>query len=347
MKKSLIVILFLIPVLVNAQHLMVQGSGGNLYLTHTTAPKENFYSIGRIYNSSPREFAPYNNIPLDKGLSLGQTVKIPLTGNFTQTNNVGVDEVAVPVFHKTAAKETLSTLSSKYNKVSPATLKTWNNLKSDAIAPGQDIIIGYIKVKKELSPLAQQAVTVSAAKEEEQKMTAPVVNKEESKKEEVKATPVKQPAVVKAEVPVKQTPPVVKTEPVQVKETPPVVKTVPVPEKKAAEPVAGKTEPAGDFKGGVFKELYHETGKSESGTAGVFKSLNGWDNGKYYCLMTSAQQGDIVKVTNKASGKTVYAKVIDAMPDLKQNVGLTLRISSAAASALGAGEGNFECTVNY
>ena len=67
----------------------------------------------------------------------------------------------------------------------------------------------------------------------------------------------------------------------------------------------------------------------------LFRSTSGWDDGKFYCLHNSAKQGTIVKVTNTANGKSIYAKVLDMMPDLKQNDKLVIRISNAAADALG------------
>jgi hypothetical protein len=43
----------------------------------------------------------------------------------------------------------------------------------------------------------------------------------------------------------------------------------------------------------------------------------------------------------------VYAKVLDAIPDIKQNSGLAIVISNAAAEELGAGENKFDCVVSY
>ena len=55
--------------------LQVQGISPHLYLLHTVQPKENWYSIGRIYNVSPKQLAPYNALSMDKALSVGQTLK--------------------------------------------------------------------------------------------------------------------------------------------------------------------------------------------------------------------------------------------------------------------------------
>jgi len=108
-----------------------------------------------------------------------------------------------------------------------------------------------------------------------------------------------------------------------------------------------------NFKGGVFKNLYNQQADSkkniseEKGTAGIFKSTSGWEDGKYYCLSNSVPAGMIVKLTNNTTQKSVYAKVLDLIPDLKQNAGIIIRISNAAAQELGAGTENFECTINF
>ena len=46
--------------------------------------------------------------------------------------------------------------------------------------------------------------------------------------------------------------------------------------------------------------------------------------------------GTILKITDNSSGKSVYAKVLDAIPDIKQNSGLSVVLSNAAAEELGA-----------
>lgn len=255
--------------------LVAEGSTGSLYINHTAGPKENFYSIGRIYNISPRVIAPFNDVVLEDGIKIGQVLKIPLTElNFTETGNTTAGEVLVPVHSRTRRNE----------------------------------VIGYLKVNPELSSLASLAVTVTP------KTVSPA-----------------QPAAVQPKVEEPKPAPVVKKED-------------PVPVKKP-EPVAVKKGEG--FNGGAFRTLFRDNGKQESGTAGMFKSTSGWEDGKYYCLHNNATAGTIVKVTNKTNGRSVYAKVLDVIPDIKQNEGMVLRISNAAANELGAGIENFECTINY
>ena len=78
--KKLFFLFLIAPFFAAAQNklLQVEGVAPLLYITHKVAPKENYYSIGRIYNASPKDIAPFNKLQLEKGLSLGQTIKIPL-----------------------------------------------------------------------------------------------------------------------------------------------------------------------------------------------------------------------------------------------------------------------------
>ena len=324
--KKILLFLLVLPFISKGQNaIFVEGSSGNLYVNHSAAAKENFYSIGRLYNISPKEIAPFNKLKMENGLSIGQNIKVPLEAvNFTQTNKVAADEVAVPVYHKVEAKETLFQLSTDYNKVPVPSLKAWNNLKDDAVTAGQNIIVGYLKVKKDLSLLAQQSIKITTATKE--MLTVPLKEKIAAKQNEV--------AKVTEEVKSKIEQKIIVEKKIETAEMP-VAKTM-------------KTENVNTgSKEGVFKTMYVNDGKEETGTAGIFKSTSGWEDGKYYCLQNSALQGNIVKITNPANGKSVYAKVLDGMPDLKQNDNLTIRISNAAADALGAGTANFECKINY
>jgi rare lipoprotein A (peptidoglycan hydrolase) len=146
--------------------------------------------------------------------------------------------------------------------------------------------------------------------------------------------------------------PVVKENKEKIPETQP--QQTPVVKDKPAEnintPAAGKSSI--NFNGGKFKSLYadqikNKTLASETGTAATFKTTSGWQDGKYYCFHNTATPGTIVKITNTVTGKSIYAKVIDAIPDIKQNGGLLLRVSNSAAEELGAGDNKFDCSVMY
>ncbi|MEO6731260.1 MAG: LysM peptidoglycan-binding domain-containing protein [Ferruginibacter sp.] len=340
--KRLLIILFSVPFFVMAQNkaLVIEGVAPNLYVSHTVAPKENYYSIGRIYNISPKEVAPFNNLVMEAGLGLGQKIKIPLSAaNFLQTGNAASDEALIPVYHIVEGKEGLYRISVNYNKVPLETIKQWNNLKADAVSNGTALIVGYLKVKKELSPLANMATTKPAEKviKEVNNASSTVVTKETPK-------PVAPSDTAPAEKPVvKEKPPVaeVKKEPVAevVKEAEPV--------KKIIVPTTAKSFNGGVFKADYEKQIRNKDITGETGEAAIFKSTSGWEDGKYYCLHNTSSPGTIVKITNKSTGKSVYAKVLDTIPDIKQNTGLVVRLSNAAAEELGAADGKFDCSLSY
>jgi LysM repeat protein len=382
--KTILLAILLSPFFLQAQDapLLVQGTAGNYYLNHTAAAKESFYSIGRLYNISPKEIAPYNSLTLEKGLTIGQAIKIPLKEvNFVSTDLVMGDEAAVPLNYLVQGKETLYAISTKFNKVPVGDLKRWNDLNTDALSTGKQIIIGFLKVKKELSALATNGIEVSiGTKTVESETTSPnppietkeevVVKKPEPKKvikeevvpvvEKVVAkkieAPVKKEKIAEQKIEEKVVTVVPKKEAVVSKKVEEKVATV-VPKKEVVvakkveeieESVADEKASAKDFKGGVFKVAYTNNGNESLGTAGIFKSTSGWEDGKYYCLHNEAEQNTIIKITNKANGKFIYAKVLDVIPDLKQNANVLIRVSNAAADVLGAGAGsNFQCSVSY
>ena len=377
--KNVLFILFF-PLLVHSQSkpLIIEGVSSNLYLTHTTGPKESFYSIGRIYNISPKIMAPYNKLVLEKGLIIGQVVKIPLNEtNFSQDGIATPDESLVPLYHKVKPKETLYNISITNNKVPVEVLKKWNNLSTDAVPNGSNMIVGFLKVKKDLSPLVNAAIitepvsTSVTSENKEATSEKPTVKKSEPiKTEPVKTEPAKtetaKTETVKTETPksepVKTEPAktetaktepakteTVKTEPAKSQPvTIPPVKTEPIVIKKTTAET-GSSSGTPDFNGGFFKSTFQKqtVNKEERGQAGTFKSTSGWQDGKYYCLHNTARAGTIMMITNPVNQRTVYAKVLDVIPDINQNEGMIIRLSNAAADELGVATDNFDCTLNF
>lgn len=348
------IVLILMVQWVQAQSdLIVQGSAPQLYLVHKVMPKENWYSVGRTYNLSPKEIAPFNGATLEQPLSIGQLLKIPLTAtNFSQDGVKAGDEVFVPVKHIVQEKEWMYRISQSHNKVPVANLEKWNNITNDHLRQGMKLTIGYLKVKMGQSSLASgglSAVPVAATASvaapapppahTEPVKTEPVVTTTPAKPEPVKTEPIKT-EPVKTELP-KADPPKVEPKPV-VKEEPkaPVTTTT-----TNTDPDYNKT-PA-NFKGGYFRTQYSETNKGTAGNAGVFRSTSGWQDGKYYALMNNVPVGTIVKVSFSSTNKSIYAKVLGQLPDMKESVGLIVRISDAAASELGASNGKFYVDVKY
>jgi len=318
--------------LAQQNNLEIKGKGSNLFIEHKVAPKESFFSIGRLYNVQPKTIASFNNLQFGSSLSIGQELKIPLgANNFTQTETKTNEEALVPVFHTVEPKETLYRLGVNYNKVPLSSLKKWNHLKSDEVSVGSQMIVGYLKVDKTQSSLAIQNVI---PEKKEVVVVPEKVQKQVEKKPEVineKTLVVKDPEPLKA----------------------PKNETITAETDQHKVPVTSvNTKNTINFSGGYFKKFYDQQTENKSpinnnGSAGIFKSTSGWQDGKYYCFNNETAPGTIVKITNNTTGKSIYAKVLDAIPDIRQNEGLVVVLSNAAAEELGAGADKFDCALSY
>ena len=88
--------------------------------------------------------------------------------------------------------------------------------------------------------------------------------------------------------------------------------------------------------------------KNETVTSGIFKTASGWSDANYYVLIDKVSPGTIVKVINPVNNKAIYAKVLGEMSGIRQNAGLDIRLSNAAASVLGITEQDkYIVKINY
>ncbi len=301
--------------------LMVKSSDKGLYLEHKVQAKESLYALGRIYNIDPKLIASFNSLEYNKGLKIDQKLRIPLTSaNLKQEGNKGT-----PVYYKTGNKESLDKVSQNNNNVLKSNLRWWNGITSDVAKSDTKLIVGFIESPSMASitiagkPIPEQ--TVFHTKEQPNlDESVKVVKKTEEKPEEKKP----EPAVVRKEVK--------KPEPVVVKE-----------EMKPA------TIDQGYFKNHFQQQIKTSPiTKEETVTASIFKTTSGWEDAKYYLLIDKISPGTIVKVINPTNNKAVYAKVLGEMSGIRQNSGLDVRISNAAAAALEiSDDGKFIVKVNY
>ena len=295
--------------------LLIKSSDKGLYLEHKVVSKESFYSVGRVYNVSPKFIASFNKLDINKGLFIDQKIRIPLTDtNFIQEGNKGT-----PVYYKVKDKESLAEISSGNNNVSITNLKWWNDLSADKVKEGAKLIVGFLMSKE------MPSITINNKPKPEEpvvKVEEPVLTKKEIEEEKKEAE-----AEIKAE----------KKE--EKKETPPVIRE----ERKPV--IQGQ----GYFKKDFEKQVrITAVSKDEMVTSGIFRTTSGWTDAKYYLLIDKVLPGTIVKVINPSNNNSIYAKVLGEMAGIRQNQGFNIRISNAAASALEITEQDkFIVKVNY
>jgi LysM repeat protein len=321
MKRSFLLaaILFCCSFVFGQDELLIHNSDKGPYLVHTVQPRENFYSIGRLYNIYPKDIEAFNSLDMKKGLAIGQAIRIPLsTTNFSQKSSNGR-----PVYYVVGDKEGLYRVSVKNNGVLMADLRKWNHLSSDNISTGKKLIVGYL-----ISPEANNIVVTHPAPVETEKKPA------EQPKQEVAVQDVKEKrdGVAEQKEPEKK------------------------PELPVSKPVSNTSiqVAVNDGNGGYFKPMFDKQVKvqplkaDETATAGIFKTASGWQDAKYYALMDKVEPGTIVRIINPTNNKAVYAKVLGEMSNIRQNQGYTIRMSNAAATALEVSDADkFIVRVNY
>ncbi len=195
-----------------------------------------------------------------------------------------------------------------------------------SVSTGQKLIVGYINASG--TP------------------PAPIAKSEAPKQEPVVSKPApQQTAQPKTDVAEKKPEPIVEKKPAVVAET-----------KKPQQNTSSVTtnqqvsaSGAGYFKG-QFDQQNKKIGtnKDLTVTSSIFKTASGWQDAKYYALMDNIEPGTIIRVINPDNNKAIFAKVLGEMSGIRQNQGLEVRISNAAASALNVTETDkFVVKVNY
>ena len=342
MKKLMTVVSFLFFYsFAFSQNLVIKSGSKGLYLEHKVASKEGLFPLGRMYNVHPRHIANFNGIDFNKGLAIGQQINIPLTDtNFKQNVNKGV-----PVYY-VSEKESLANISSK-SKAQIGNLRGWNNLTTDNLSAGTKLIVGFL-ITNEMQDKVVTVTPKTLVVEE----SVSNVKKQEASENKQPVNEVKKDVVVeesvsnvkKAEEQKKQTEPAIKETPPEVKEEP--KKTEPPVVKPQA---STNQDGTGYFKNNFFQQVKTAPlTKDQTVTSSIFKTQSGWQDGKYYLLINGIEPGTIVKITNPSNSKTVYAKVLYAMDKIRENQGVDMRISDAAASSLAVSETDkFILKVNY
>lgn len=161
----------------------VENSNGKQVILHKVAPKESFYSIGRIYHVSPKAIIDLNG---DKILQIGTILRIPTDRPFSEAK-AKQEEVAGSsdpnlVTYKVGPKETLFSIAKRFN-TSVDLIKELNNLKSNNLSIGQLLKVKQGQTELTSSSSNLRAANLTARKEE----TSPVTDTPATEEEETPA----------------------------------------------------------------------------------------------------------------------------------------------------------------
>ena len=345
--KNLVVCIALSTGLLFTNHAVAQE-------VHIVKMRESLSTIAHKYHVTVGDLMRYNGLNAKSKLQIGERIKIPTKSNHTKETvkqeiklkhvekvNVGrVTSVEPAKTHIVEQGESLFRIA-KNCKVPIAKLREWNNIQDYTITVGQELFISKPSEDEIKAMQPAKTTTVKTFPEtvvvEKEKPVNVVKQMDETKLVDKKAETV-DPVIPVVSQQIKVT--AENNEPVNVVKT---ISTQSTVESTKSPIVKSKTNSATDQ--GYFASQFVSSQQEITGTAGILKTSSGWLDKKYYVLMNNVAPGTIIKIT--VNNNIVYAKVLEALPDIKEDQGLILRVSNAAASALNISDSKFQVTVNY
>lgn len=291
---------------------------------HVIKEGETLSQLAKNYGTTVGDIMRLNGMNTDSKLFVGEKVKIPKAGETVVASNLAKT-------HTVEKGETLYQLSKKYG-VTVNQLRDWNNITGNNIQVGQTLKVSPGESASTVSLPAtvnSDVPTTSDATPVQQQTTEQVAAVDNSATDADAINPAKKrdqdqdqgQGVFDGNSGTANTP------------------------ASAAVATASNTSGAEGAFAVAYKSQAGGTELITKGLAGTFQSASGWKDGKYFILMNEVAPGTLVKVQTK--GKTIYAKVLWNLGNVKENAGLSYRISDAAAAALGVGSGQSDIIVSY
>lgn len=299
------------------------------YTEHILKKGETLSMLAKKYHSTVGDFMRLNGMHANSVLATGQKIKIPkTTGGEAKATVITTPAVKTPVIAKSSATlhtvqqgETLYAISKKYG-VTVDDLKQWNNIADLNIEIGEQLAVSNKGIEEAAEiKKAAQAKTPAVVTEPTTTVYKPVEEKK-----------VAQQSGKKTEI---------KTDIIPVKKN----TTVIVSENSNTSYNSNNAVESFFIKDYITPTKTNKL-KIVSGDAMTFKTASGWTDKKYYILMNDAPTGTIVKITAE-NGKSIYAKVLWQLEEMKMNQSLGFRISESAAAALSIAFVKFPLTIEY
>jgi len=152
-----------------------ENNNGNLVILHKVAPKESYYSIGRLYSVPPKDIIAFNN---NIALQIGVLVKVPTQRAFSSAattkatagkHQANSSEIAIEDY-KVGPKESLYAIARKFG-TTVEDIKQLNNLQTTSLSVGQVLKIRANSKQSAANGPAQKPSTPAATQP-----TAPLQN---------------------------------------------------------------------------------------------------------------------------------------------------------------------------
>lgn len=357
---TIILLVSINPLFAQQDSLGVEKVNGKSFIMHKVGEKQTLYSLSRRYDVPIKEIID-SNPGVEFGLEMGQTVKVPyitreqsgLTESAPQiaeaSNNM-IQANSRSIHHIVKPRETLYSISRLY-KVSFQDLKKWNNLSSNNIDIGQDLIVKQV-------PNAKLVTNKEKARSTNGKGKTHIVKPSEtlyslSKRYNVPMADIKNwNGLISNDLSIGQELVVGKPKGI----TSDVNLNVFKEDKEGPQISEGNVKEIekeggniGDYQNTEAEQVVSaSTDFEEVVESGLAALIDGSENTrKYLALHRSAKVGTILRVKNEMNDQEVFVRVLGKLPDTGVNKNTIIRISKSAYDRLGAIDPKFRVTVSY
>ncbi|MCL6524752.1 MAG: LysM peptidoglycan-binding domain-containing protein [Thermoflavifilum sp.] len=326
------------------------------YVMHEVQPGETWYRLGKIYHLDPTIIARANRMSIQDVLPAHLQLRIPLlVENFVQSPRIPSGNYT-PVYHQVKPGETLYHISQLYSPATVESIKVWNHLSNNNIRVGQWLIVGYLYFDKQ-AMLATRIFSTHNEGDTHLHQAQTKVNMIDSSML-FRALPPRTASEGHIPPPLPAANSSLDTH--SISSSTSLVSPLPTsnhlpssafPQETKATVVSpvSTSEPTSPFLD-EYLQQQHQKGWRQAeirGAGSWFSSNIPPTSKKYYVLFNEAPRGQVIQITNPLNGKSIYAKVLDDIPNLAENAQIIVKISDAAQKDLGITQDKFFCIVHY
>lgn len=329
-----------------ADSLRLETVNGQTFIVHLVGDKETLFGLSKRYGVTIARILEFNPTA-DGGIEAGQLLKVPYVPK-------GRTQTAEGTVHKVQPKETLFSISRMYG-VSVDDIKSWNNLRDNALNVGQDILI---KKEKKEQKADQVKLTHTVAAGETLYSIARTYNVSVDKIKEwngLQANELKISQVIYVAQPMYNQQPISNTQqPITSNQQPTTGNQQQATNNQ--QPIASNQQPTTTTPvttqtasaGSPIKISESVLGTDEIHELGVAELIEGTEgNRKYLALHRTAKTGSILKVRNELNNREVFVRVAGQLPNTGVNDKLVIKISKSAFDRLGGVDQKFRVEVTY
>ncbi|MDO3628818.1 LysM peptidoglycan-binding domain-containing protein [Mucilaginibacter sp. BT774] len=291
----------------------VENHNGKKVILHKLDPKDNFYSIGRRYNVSPKAIIKFNP---DAKMSIGNIIKVPTDKPFVEAAPVVVKNN--PVHQNKPVQQPAETKPQQQQPVPQQQTKPANTTTDNSAPTQYKVSAGetLYAISKRFNTTVEDIVNLNGLKSNNISPGQVLLVKSNT------ATPSSD-----------QTQPTTQNQPVETQQAQPVVAT-----RDSTSPDSSHhINNANKF--GIYE-------KDEKGVA-TWMDDDGLDPNKMLVLHRTAPIGTVIKITNVMTNRTTFAKVVGRFTDNEQTKDVIIVMTKNVATALGALDKRFQVNLSY